>query len=132
MATMYTWDDIRKHNTDKSCWVVLYGRVLDVTKFLDVHPGGLDPINDQGGYDITNMFESIGHSKDAKKISEKYVIGVLDPASKEPVVKRKEPVGKQAPLNKFSTKEDPVIQKLKIVGLLVFLAFAGFFVHSLM
>ncbi|EAN94763.1 putative cytochrome b5 [Trypanosoma cruzi] len=85
----YAWEEIRKHNTDKDCWVVLYGRVLDVTKFLSQHPGGIDPINDLGGYDITNSFESIGHSSRALVLSKEFIVGDLDKDSKPPVVEPK-------------------------------------------
>merc|ERR1712127_703878 len=36
----YTLDDVAKHNSKSSCWVVLDGKVLDVTTFLADHPGG--------------------------------------------------------------------------------------------
>ena len=88
--TLYTWEEIRKHNKDTDCWVVLYGNVLDVTKFLADHPGGLDPINDLGGYDITNQFEAIGHSKRATTIHQTLAIGKVDPTSVPPKVIRKE------------------------------------------
>ena len=35
-----TWEEIAKHRTKESCWVVVDGTVYDVTKFLLSHPGG--------------------------------------------------------------------------------------------
>lgn len=32
--------EISKHNTAKSCWVVINDTVYDVTEFLPQHPGG--------------------------------------------------------------------------------------------
>ncbi|ESL05812.1 hypothetical protein TRSC58_06526 [Trypanosoma rangeli SC58] len=96
----YTWEEIRKHNKDTDCWVVLYDRVLDVTKFLSEHPGGLDPINDLGGFDITNSFESIGHSSRALSLSKEFIVGDLHPDSKPPVVKRK-PLRDEVPLGNY-------------------------------
>nr|CCC53216.1 putative cytochrome b5 [Trypanosoma vivax Y486] len=97
--TKYTWEEIRKHNNENDCWVVLYDRVLDVTDFLNEHPGGLDTINDLGGYDITNSFESIGHSPVASALSKKFVVGALDCTSVPPPVQRKE-LAEDVPLTK--------------------------------
>ena len=36
--------EIKKHTTDKSCWLVVHGNVYDVTDFLEEHPGGYDII----------------------------------------------------------------------------------------
>ena len=102
---LYAWEEIRKHNKDTDCWVVWYGYVLDMTKFLDRHPGGLDPINDLGGYDITKQFEAIGHSEKAIATARKFIVGRLDPTSKPPVVVRKQLAQSDVPLNQFRTNE---------------------------
>merc|ERR1711957_970634 len=39
-AKLYTLADVATHNSKASCWVVLDGKVLDVTTFLGDHPGG--------------------------------------------------------------------------------------------
>lgn len=90
---LFTWEEIRKHNKDTDCWVVMYGKVVDITKFLTTHPGGLDPINDMGGFDLTNQFEARGHSEKADRIWRKYVIGRVDPNSVPPKVVPKAPRG---------------------------------------
>lgn len=84
---VYTWEEIKKHNKEEDCWVVINDKVLDVTKFLNEHPGGLNPINDMAGEDITGSFESIGHSSTAVVKSKSMIIGKLDPScqKKKPV-----------------------------------------------
>jgi L-lactate dehydrogenase (cytochrome) len=32
--------EVAKHNTRESCWVIVQGRVYDVTDFLEDHPAG--------------------------------------------------------------------------------------------
>lgn len=39
-ATMLSLDEVRKHVSRESCWVIISGQVYDVTDFLDEHPGG--------------------------------------------------------------------------------------------
>ena len=35
MDKIITWDEVKKHKTKDSCWVVINNEVYDVTKFLD-------------------------------------------------------------------------------------------------
>jgi len=35
-----TLEEVAKHNREHDCWVVVHGRVYDVTAFLPSHPGG--------------------------------------------------------------------------------------------
>jgi acyl-CoA oxidase len=49
-------DEVAKHNSEQSCWVVVDGHVIDVTKFLHEHPGGKSILLAQGGTDATDQF----------------------------------------------------------------------------
>merc|ERR1712022_36917 len=52
-------EEVAKHTTKESCWVVVNGQVLDVTKFLKDHPGGELAILTFGGKDATEEFNMI-------------------------------------------------------------------------
>ncbi|KEG11203.1 cytochrome b5 [Trypanosoma grayi] len=116
----YTWEEIRKHNKDTDCWVVLYDRVLDVTKFLNEHPGGLDPINDLGGYDVTNSFETIGHSSAALARSKEFIVGDLDKDSIPPQVVRKE-VKNKVPLTQYQAGGEMISLQYILGGVIALL-----------
>jgi len=78
--TKFTIEEVGKHKTEKDCWIVVNGKVLDITPFLSLHPGGDDILLDGAGKDLSSDFEDTGHSTDARKQMEKYVVGVLDGA----------------------------------------------------
>nr|XP_048322594.1 cytochrome b5-like [Ziziphus jujuba var. spinosa] len=69
--------EVAQHKSKKDCWFVINGRVLDVTKFLEEHPGGEEVLLESAGKDATKDFEDIGHSKAAKHLLLKYQVGVL-------------------------------------------------------
>ena len=41
--------EVAKHNSQKSCWIVLESNVYDVTTFLSLHPGGAGILLKQAG-----------------------------------------------------------------------------------
>lgn len=82
----FTWEEISKHNTDADCWVVVNGKVYDVTDFVDEHPGSFAPILTAAGKDATKAFVEKPHSKRAYTMLEKFYKGKLDPSAAEPSV----------------------------------------------
>ena len=72
----YTLDEVAKHNTKSDAWIVIQGKVANVTKWIPKHPGG-DIIMKGVGKDATRLFNSIGHDDYARKILKKYQIGIV-------------------------------------------------------
>ncbi|KIM94674.1 hypothetical protein OIDMADRAFT_135397 [Oidiodendron maius Zn] len=54
-----TADEIAKHNSRQSCWVVIDGHAYDVTDFLDQHPGGSAIILRYAGKDATEEYSPV-------------------------------------------------------------------------
>mmetsp|Transcript_12808 Transcript_12808/g.33016 ORF Transcript_12808/g.33016 Transcript_12808/m.33016 type:complete len:834 (+) Transcript_12808:157-2658(+) len=71
---VFTWEEIRKHDNEDSCWFVVDGRVYDSTRYNKDHPGGATSILLAAGDDATEEFMSI-HSQKAKNILKEYYIG---------------------------------------------------------
>lgn len=72
----YTLAEVAKHNKKSDAWIVINGKVADITKWIPKHPGG-DIIMKGVGKDATNLFNSIGHDEYARKILKTYQIGIM-------------------------------------------------------
>ena len=55
---------------------------------MNEHPGGSEILMDVAGQDASDMFESIGHSNDARKHLEKLLVGDLYVSEEEKEAKR--------------------------------------------
>ncbi|KAJ1845125.1 hypothetical protein LPJ73_004954 [Coemansia sp. RSA 2703] len=77
----YTAAEIKQHDKRDDIWIVVHGKVYDVTKFLDEHPGGEEVILEVAGLDATDAFEDIGHSEDARELLKDYFVGNLQGAA---------------------------------------------------
>ncbi|XP_077144637.1 cytochrome b5 type B [Ranitomeya variabilis] len=78
-VTYYSLEDVRKRNSAKELWLVIHGRVYDITRFVEEHPGGEEVLFEQAGADATESFEDVGHSVDAREMLKQYYVGDLHP-----------------------------------------------------
>ncbi|ORX36403.1 putative cytochrome b5 [Kockovaella imperatae] len=78
-----TLDQLKEHTTRDSLWLLIHGKVYDVTKFRDEHPGGDEVLVEEAGHDATEAFDDIGHSPEADSIMEKILIGEFKGESKK-------------------------------------------------
>jgi hypothetical protein len=71
-------EELVKHNTEASCWIVGGRYVYDVTRFMDRHPGGTSSLMKRAGgvKDCTTDFNF--HNRQAQAMWKQYMIGVLD------------------------------------------------------
>ncbi|KAF1761017.1 hypothetical protein GCK72_009270 [Caenorhabditis remanei] len=103
-----TIDEVAQHSDEESCWIIIHGKVYDVTKFLEEHPGGAEVITQMAGLDSTAEFDDVGHSKDAMEMAKEYLIGQL-PEDEVPEVKAlvpptpAQPVAKPSAVKEFLT-----------------------------
>lgn len=72
--TGFTASEVAEHSSADDCWLILEGKVYEVTEFIPSHPGG-KAILKGCGKDATQMFA--GHPESAKAMKEKYYIGDL-------------------------------------------------------
>ncbi|KAJ3139761.1 fatty acid alpha-hydroxylase [Irineochytrium annulatum] len=79
-VALYTKEEVSTHRTARSTWIIVKGRVFDVTEFVNDHPGGSDLVLQLGGQDATAIMadhSSHEHSDVAYDMLEEYFIGDL-------------------------------------------------------
>lgn len=35
-----SFNDLKRHNNDRDCWIAVHSKIYDITNYLDSHPGG--------------------------------------------------------------------------------------------
>ncbi|KAI1084691.1 FMN-dependent dehydrogenase-domain-containing protein [Whalleya microplaca] len=111
--------EVRKHTSQDSCWMVLHGKVYDVTSFLLRHPGGKNILLKNSGRDASAAFDSV-HPIEIKILGEylapEQVLGEID-LSNTPEMSRPEDVKHDSRIrldNKTSTRLLPLSHMLSV------------------
>ncbi|MFP6680979.1 MAG: cytochrome b5 domain-containing protein [Gammaproteobacteria bacterium] len=68
--------EVSEHNTFEDCWVIIRGKVYDISEWKDHHPGGPFVARMHAGKDATAEFGDY-HSKMAERHMEHFCVGVL-------------------------------------------------------
>eukprot|EP00743_Colponemidia_sp_Colp-15_P000193 GILK01000224.1.p1 GENE.GILK01000224.1~~GILK01000224.1.p1 ORF type:complete len:634 (-),score=126.45 GILK01000224.1:104-1963(-) len=76
-------EEVAKHNTEKDCWVIINGQVLDVTHFLKDHPGGAKAIMMFAGKEASEEFNMLHKPDVVEKYAPETVIGVAKGGAKQ-------------------------------------------------
>ncbi len=118
---VYTLAEVSEHSNPKDCWLVIDGKVYDVTKFLEDHPGGDDVLLSATGKDATDDFEDVGHSTSARAMMDEFYVGEIDSATIPSKVKYTPP--KQPHYNQDKTSEF-IIKLLQFLVPLIILSVA--------
>jgi cytochrome b involved in lipid metabolism len=65
---------LEAHHSFEDCWMVIHGKVYDLTDFSQNHPGGAYLIQKMAGKDATKTF-SVFHHQDKLMLAEPYLVG---------------------------------------------------------
>lgn len=78
-----TMAEVKQHRSKDDAWLVLKGKVYNVTPYLKFHPGGLDWIMKGAGLDATSLFNKYHAWVNSDFMLEKCVLGYLAAAPPE-------------------------------------------------
>lgn len=76
VAAEYTMEEVAQHNRLDDCWVVLNGKVYDLTEYAQFHPGGTHALERWAGTDASENIHF--HSSKMLKLASRYVIGTVE------------------------------------------------------
>lgn len=71
----FTMEEVAAHASKDSVWVVVKGVVMDVTNFLEDHPGGVQAVMNFAGRDATEEFAMLHDDEVIPKYAPSTVIG---------------------------------------------------------
>nr|AFK48600.1 unknown [Lotus japonicus] len=100
---LFTLAEAAEHSNVKDFWLVIHGKVYNVTKFLEDHPGGDAVLLSSTGKDASNDFDDIGHSTSAVSMMDEFYVGDIDTSTIPSSVKYTPP--KQPQYNQDKTSE---------------------------
>lgn len=80
---LYTAAEVAAHNNKHDLWVIIDGKVYNLTPYVIPHPGG-DAIAQHAGGDATEGFHGLQHPEHVQDTVKKYIIGRLAPAAPVP------------------------------------------------
>jgi len=73
----YTVEQVQEHNSETDLWIIIDGRVYDMSKFAQFHPGGATVLYDVAGKDATEQFYGLHRQSVLVKYGPKYEIGTV-------------------------------------------------------
>ena len=76
---LVTKEEVAQHKTKDDCWIIISGKVYDITDWAPHHPGGAGIARMYGGKDATAEFGDY-HSPMAVAHMAKFCVGILQPS----------------------------------------------------
>ncbi|KAJ2016642.1 hypothetical protein H4218_005196 [Coemansia sp. IMI 209128] len=87
---LISMDEVALHNKRTDCWMVIAGKVYNVTHYLEYHPGGKGELMRAAGRDGTDLFIKTHQWVNAESILRECMIGLCSGPSKNQTAESKE------------------------------------------
>lgn len=70
-------EEVKQHSSVDDAWLVLHGKVYNITPYLRFHPGGADILLKAAGRDATSLFNKYHPWVNAHALLERCCLGTL-------------------------------------------------------
>ena len=74
----YTIEEVKAHNSEFDCWVILSGKVYNITPYLAYHPGGKSILVKVAGKDATDLFNKFHAWVNIEGMIGKLLVGIVE------------------------------------------------------
>ncbi|KAI8097601.1 acyl-CoA dehydrogenase/oxidase [Halteromyces radiatus] len=88
MSKTFTREEVARHASEEDLWIIIDSSVYDMSRFIDLHPGGAFPIIELAGKDATDAFYGL-HRQEVLLKYNRYKIGTI--ANEQPQIEMREP-----------------------------------------
>ncbi|MFA5937218.1 MAG: cytochrome b5-like heme/steroid binding domain-containing protein [Candidatus Paceibacterota bacterium] len=109
-SLMLSKNELSKHNSRQSCWLLISGKIYDITTYMNQHPGGVKEILPTCGTDATKAYTTRGgtgsHSSSATAMLTAYYIGDLGQTITANSVNKNIPTAVNSNLSSIQNKND--------------------------
>lgn len=81
-SDLISYTEVQNHNKPDDLWVIINGKVYDLTNFVALHPGGPDHLTKSAGKEVSalfNVFHPPGTIEDSETLPETALKGFVDP-----------------------------------------------------
>ncbi|GAA5935723.1 uncharacterized protein JCM15063_001782 [Sporobolomyces koalae] len=75
----FSKEEVAKHNKEGDLWIIIDSAVYDLSKFVDMHPGGAHVLIQVAGQDATEAFFGMHRAEVLNKYG-RYIIGTIEGA----------------------------------------------------
>lgn len=79
----FTREEVTRHSVEGDLWIIIDASVYDMSRFVDMHPGGAFPILEFAGKDATDDFYGL-HRQEVLVKYDRYRIGTI--ANEQPQI----------------------------------------------
>lgn len=70
-------EELAKHSSESDCWLAIRGKVYNITRYLEYHPGGVPELMRGAGKDATSLFDEVHPWVNIEQLLAKCYVGPL-------------------------------------------------------